>query len=103
MKPVADSQEPSGIVESPFILSDYLDAAMDRADYEKLEDSSYAGRIPACPGVIAFADTLATCQRQLRSTLEDWLWLGLRLGHGLPVIDDHDLNRDTAHAELESV
>jgi hypothetical protein len=29
----------------------------------------------------------------LRSTLEDWLLLGLQLGHKLPVIDGINLNR----------
>jgi hypothetical protein len=39
----------------------------------------------------------------LRSTLEDWLWLGLKLGHQLPVIDGIDLNREPVYESLESV
>jgi predicted RNase H-like HicB family nuclease len=86
-----------------FILSEYIDGALDRAVFEKLEDGSYAGSIPECPGVIAFAGTLRGCERELRSVLEDWLLLGLKFGHRLPVIGGIDLNKDVTHAEVESV
>ena len=85
------------------VLSTYIDGALDRAEYEKLEDGSYSGSIPDCPGVIAFAASLRNCGRELRSVLEDWLLLGLKLGHQLPVIGGIDLNRDMMHAEVESV
>jgi predicted RNase H-like HicB family nuclease len=90
-------------VSAHFILSEYIDGALDRAGYDKLEDGSYAGSIPACPGVIAFAGSLRECERELRSVLEDWLLLGLRLGHRLPVIGEIDLNKGVTHAEVESV
>ncbi len=86
-----------------FILSQYLDEALDRAVYDKLEDGSFAGTIPDCPGVIAFKVGLRECERELRSVLEDWLLLGLRLGHQLPVLGEIDLNKDVTHAEVESV
>ncbi|BAZ48384.1 hypothetical protein NIES4103_09920 [Nostoc sp. NIES-4103] len=43
-------------------------------------------RIPACQGVVAFGLTLRECEDELRSTLEDWILLGLKLEHELPVI-----------------
>ena len=64
-----------------FIVSEYIQRAMAQADYDKLEDASYAGRIPVCKGVIAFGVTLYECQQELRSTLEDWLLVGFKLGH----------------------
>jgi hypothetical protein len=33
-----------------FILSDYVDGAIAQAIYDKLEDNTFAGRIPACKG-----------------------------------------------------
>ncbi|MEH2299449.1 MAG: type II toxin-antitoxin system HicB family antitoxin [Nostoc sp.] len=63
-----------------FILSDYVDRAIAQAIYDKLEDGTFAGRIPVCKGVIAFASTLRECENELRSTLEDWILLGLKLG-----------------------
>ena len=75
-----------------FILSDYVDRAMNQAIYDKLEDNSFVGKIPVCQGVIAFGSTLKDCQNELRSTLEDWILVGLKLRHPLPIIDNIDLN-----------
>lgn len=86
-----------------YILSDYIDRAMARAEYDKLEDGSFAGRIAACKGVVAFAATLKECEDELRSTLEDWILVGLKLGHVLPVVDGIDLNREPDYEPLEAV
>jgi predicted RNase H-like HicB family nuclease len=85
------------------ILSGYLDHAVSQAEYDKLEDGTYVGRIPSCTGVIAFGESLANCQRELRSTLEDWLLLGIKLGHTLPVIDGIDLNREPVREPLDAL
>ena len=74
-----------------FILSEYIERAMNRAEYDKLEDNSYAGRIPPCKGVIAFGSTLHECEEELRSVLEDWILVDLKLKHSLPVIEGIDL------------
>jgi predicted RNase H-like HicB family nuclease len=58
-----------------------------------LEDGSFVGRIPKCKGVIVFAKLLRKCEDELRSTLEDWIYVGIKLGHRLPVIDGISLNR----------
>ena len=71
-------------MSSHCILSDYVDCAMAKAQYDKLENGAFAGRIPGCTGVIAFASTLRDCEGELQSVLEDWIWLGLKLGHPLP-------------------
>ncbi|MBI4289514.1 MAG: type II toxin-antitoxin system HicB family antitoxin [Chloroflexi bacterium] len=82
-----------------FALTEYVDQALARAEYDKLEDGTFAGRIPMCKGVIAFGRTLRECEDELRSVLEDWLLVGLKLGHPLPVIAGIDLNkRDTVEA-----
>jgi predicted RNase H-like HicB family nuclease len=86
-----------------FILSDYVDQALASATYDKLEDGSFAGTIPPCPGVVAFASTLRGCESELRSTLEDWILLGLKLGHPLPVLADIDLNRPPLHEPVEAL
>ena len=67
-----------------FVLSEYVDAAMAQASYDKLEDDSFSGNFPDCPGVIAFGSTLRECQDELRSTLEDWILVGIRLNHRMP-------------------
>jgi predicted RNase H-like HicB family nuclease len=84
-----------------YILSEYLDKAIAQAEFDKLDDGTFAGRIPACKGVIAFGPTLQECSSELRSTLEDWVVLGLKLGHPLPVIADIDLNKEPVHESLD--
>jgi predicted RNase H-like HicB family nuclease len=90
-------------MDAHYILSDYIDRAMAQAEYDKLEDDSFAGRIASCKGVLAFGVTLKECEDELRSTLEDWILLGLKLGHPLPVVDGIDLNKEPEYEPLESV
>jgi predicted RNase H-like HicB family nuclease len=69
------------------MLTSYIQAAMRQAHYEIVEDDgSFYGNIPATPGVWANAKTLEACREELQSVLEDWLSLGLRLGHPIPVV-----------------
>ena len=74
-----------------------------QAEYDKLEDGSFFGRIPSCKGVVAFGMTLRECENELHSTLEDWVLVGLKLGHKLPVLDDIDLNKEPVHESVESM
>jgi len=86
-----------------YILSDYVEEALKAAVYDKLEDDSFSGRIPLCKGVVAFAATLSDCQSELRSTLEDWIFVGLKLGHILPVIAGIDLNKEPALESMDTL
>ena len=65
---------------------------MARAEYEGLEDGTSFGRIPGFQGVWANAPTAEECRAELQEVLEDWLLVGLRLGHELPVVSGIDLN-----------
>ena len=67
------------------MLVKYINKAMSQAVYDKLEDGSFCGKIPECPGVLAFADSLYHCQEVLQSVLEGWLIVKLRHGDKLPV------------------
>ena len=86
-----------------YILSEYLERAIAQAEFHKLEDGTFAGRIPTCKGVVTFGSTLQECASELRSTLEDWVVVGLKLGHPLPIIEDIDLNKEPVHESLESL
>ena len=86
-----------------YILTEYVDQSMAQAEYDKLEDGTFSGRIPACQGVVAFSATLRQCQDELRSTLEDWIFVGLKLGHSLPVIADIDLNKEPTRESVDTL
>ncbi len=48
-------------------------------------------RSPVFRGVWANSDTLEGCRDELQEVLEDWLLIGLRLGHPLPAVNGHEL------------
>ncbi|MEA3421978.1 MAG: type II toxin-antitoxin system HicB family antitoxin [Acidobacteriota bacterium] len=75
------------------MLLEYINKAMSKAEYEKLEDRSYSGKISECEGTIAFGQTLYQCQNELRSVLEGWLIVKIRYGDPLPVIEGVDLSK----------
>ena len=74
------------------MLTNYISTAMKKASYELLDDGTFYGEIPDCPGVWGNAETLEACREDLQDALEGWIILGLRLGHTLPIIDGIDLN-----------
>lgn len=86
-----------------FILTEYVSQLMAYAVYDKLEDGTFAGRIPQCKGVVAFGTTLRECEDELHSTLEDWILVGLKLGHPLPVIGEIDLNKEPTREPVDAV
>ena len=86
-----------------YVLTGYIEEALSNAEYDKLEDGSFSGRIPGCKGVIAFGGTLRECENELRSTLEDWVLLGLKRGHPLPVVGVYDLNMEPSDDHVAAV
>ena len=86
-----------------YVLSEYVEQAMAEAAYDKLEDGTYGGRIPACEGVMAFDSSLRECEAELQSILEDWILLGLRLSHPLPVLGGIDLNKEPMREPVDAV
>jgi predicted RNase H-like HicB family nuclease len=90
-------------MEGQFILTDYVEEALAQATYDKLDDGTFSARIPPCVGVIAFSSTLKKCEDELRSVLEDWILLGVKLGHPLPVIAGIDLNEEPQCEPVDSV
>jgi predicted RNase H-like HicB family nuclease len=75
------------------MLIEYINNAMSKAVYDKLDDGSFSGKIPQCPGVNAFGETLYRCEHEMRSSLEGWLIVKIRHGDNLPVIGRINLNR----------
>ena len=74
------------------MLTNYIQAAMRQAHYEILPDGEgYFGSIPDLQGVWANAETLEACREELREVLEEWILIGLKMGHSIPQIDDNEL------------
>ena len=78
--------------EGEAMLTEYIRAAMQRAEYEKLEGGTYYGEIPGLQGVYADGKKLEQCREELQSALEDWILFGLANGFSIPPIEGIDLN-----------
>jgi len=74
------------------ILTAFTEAALHEAKYKQLEDGSFFGEIPSCPGVWSNEKTLEKCRDTLREVLEEWIVLKLRDGDQLPSIGGINLN-----------
>ena len=85
------------------ILTGYVESAMSQAEYDKLEDGTFSGRIPSCKGVIAFGKTLRECEHELQSTFEDWILVGLKLEHPFPILAGYDLNKEPSYESMAAV
>jgi predicted RNase H-like HicB family nuclease len=77
------------------MLIAYINAAIRKARYAILPDGKgYFGNIAELQGVWANAGSLKACREKLQEVLEEWMVLGLRMGHHLPEIDGISLNVD---------
>lgn len=71
----------------------YIEKAMTQAFYNELEDGSFCGKIPQCPGVIAFGETMCQCRHELRTSLEGWVTVKKRHGDRIPAIYSADADK----------
>ena len=54
------------------MLSEYIEAAMERAIYEIIDDPEpYYGEVPELMGVWAIGKTLEECRRELKEVVEE--------------------------------
>ena len=75
----------------------------DRCGHQRSPMAVYGWCIPSCPGVVAFGPTLRECEDTLRATLEDWILVGLKLGHPLPVLAGIDLNGEPGREPVDAL
>jgi predicted RNase H-like HicB family nuclease len=68
------------------MLFRYMEKALERAEYKKLDDGSWFAEIPGFTGVWANAPTVEACRRELLEVLEEWLLLKLRDTDPIPAV-----------------
>ncbi|MBF0557721.1 MAG: type II toxin-antitoxin system HicB family antitoxin [Nitrospirae bacterium] len=74
------------------MIIEYVQKAIEKAEYKKLEDGSWFAEIPLWEGVWANGSTVEECRKELVEVLEEWLILKIKDGDTIPVVDDIDLN-----------
>jgi len=88
-------------VSKRYVLSEYVDLAMGQAHYDSLRTIPFRPH-PSCPGYSPSPDA-EDVKRSYRSTLEDWVLVGLKLRHHLPIIGNIDLNKEPAREPVDSL
>ena len=68
------------------MIRDYLDAALRRAKYTKLEDGSYGAEVRGLPGVVATGRTLEACRTELQEVVEEWVLVRVARGLSVPSV-----------------
>lgn len=75
------------------MFAEYIQAALERAEYEIIDDPCpYYAHVPGLQGVWATGKSFEECRKELISTIEGGIVLGLRLGHPIPAIDDNTID-----------
>jgi predicted RNase H-like HicB family nuclease len=69
------------------MLSEYIQKALEKAQYKVLEDKTWFSEIPGFIGVWANAATVEECRHELVEVLEEWLILKIRDRDSIPEID----------------
>ena len=76
------------------MFAEYIKAALERAEYEIMEDDEpepYYVHVHELPGVWATGKTFEDCRNELISVIEGWIALRLRLGDPIPTIGSHTI------------
>jgi len=75
------------------MIAEYINAALARATYERIEDerNPYYGKISVLKGVWATGKTLEECRNHLVEVIEGWLIVRLRKGLTIPRIGKNQI------------
>jgi predicted RNase H-like HicB family nuclease len=60
------------------MLIEYIQKAVERAEYKKLDDGTWYAEIPGFEGVWANKKSVEKCRKELIEVLEEWLFLNTR-------------------------
>jgi predicted RNase H-like HicB family nuclease len=74
------------------MLFEYIQGALERAEYKKLDDGTWFAEISGFEGVWANRKTVEECRKELVEVLEEWLILKLRDGDPIPKVKDIEIN-----------
>jgi len=73
------------------MLFEYIQKAIEKAEYKKLEDGTWFGEIPGFKGVWANGNSVEVCRRELMEVLEEWVIIKIRDKDPIPSVDGAEL------------
>lgn len=69
------------------MLSEYIQKALEKAQYKLLDDKTWFADIPGFEGVWANSRTVEECRHELMEVLEEWIVLKIRDRDSIPEIE----------------
>jgi predicted RNase H-like HicB family nuclease len=73
------------------MFTEYINAALSKANYRILDNSEYVVTVPGLQGVWAAGKTIEAARTELVEVIEGWIALRLRLGLPIPSIDNQSI------------
>lgn len=74
------------------MLFEYIQAALEKAEYKQLDNNTWFAEIPGFEGVWANGNTVEECRKELIEVLEDWLLLKIRDRDPVPVVNGIEIS-----------
>ncbi len=74
------------------MLFEYIQGALEKAEYKKIDNGTWFAEIPGFKGVWANGKTVEECRKEITEVLEEWLILKLRDGDPIPIVKGIDIN-----------
>ena len=74
------------------MLFEYIQGALEKAEYKKLDNGTWFAEIPGFEGVWANGKTVEECRKEITEVLEEWLILKLRDRDPIPIVKGIDIN-----------
>jgi predicted RNase H-like HicB family nuclease len=68
------------------LISSYIERALRRARYERVDGGEFCATVPGLRGVIATGRTLEQCRKQLAEVIEEWVLVRAAQGLSVPRI-----------------
>ena len=62
----------------------YVNEALRRARYDKLDDGTFCAEVPSLRGVLATGRTLEACREELGEVVEEWVLVRVAQGLSVP-------------------
>ena len=86
------------------MFAEYITAALRRAEYKIIEsDEPIFASVPGLNGVWATGKTFEEARAELIEVIEEWLVLGIKLGHPIPAIGNAIIDVPIINEESVSV
>lgn len=66
------------------MINNYINTALETAEYKILDDGTWFGSVPKLPGVWANNTSVELTRRELIEVIDEWIYLKLKVRDDLP-------------------